>query len=224
VDQQAFTAGCAALGLPLTEEQLFAFTQFEENLYAANAVMNLTRIPQEECWLRHFLDSLLFHDLIPTQNSVLDIGTGPGFPAWPLACARPDLNVTALDSSSKMLGFLARNQLPNLHLENARAEDWGVRLKFQVVTGRALAPLPIQLELSAPAAKVGGLIIAMRSAKEEAEILAFEPQRFGISLEKVEHRTLPGTDIERIFPVYRKDRATPREFPRKWAEIRKNPS
>src|ERR1041384_3584956 len=130
-------------GLELTPEQVAQFEAFEAKLYEANAVMNLTRVPREECWLRHFVDSLLFQDLIPDRASVLDIGTGPGFPAWPLACARPDLQLTAMDSSGKMLGFLQRQGLPNLETIQIRAEEWGVRDRFDVVTGRAVAPLSI---------------------------------------------------------------------------------
>ncbi|HZH99340.1 MAG TPA: RsmG family class I SAM-dependent methyltransferase, partial [Fimbriimonadaceae bacterium] len=113
------------IGITLDEGMLHAFEQFEEDLYRSNAVMNLTRVPREECYLRHFLDSLLFHDLIPAGASVLDIGTGPGFPAWPLALCRKDLHVLALDSSGKMLGFLRRHPLPNLEVVQERAEEWG---------------------------------------------------------------------------------------------------
>src|ERR1041384_4679794 len=134
-------------GLELTPEQVAQFEAFEAKLYEANAVMNLTRVPREECWLRHFVDSLLFQDLIPLNARVLDIGTGPGFPAWPLACARPDLQVTALDSNGKMLGFLRSQPLPNLEVVQERAEEWGAFERFGVVTGRALAPLPVQIEL-----------------------------------------------------------------------------
>ena len=98
----SFVQATRTLGLTLSEAQLSKFENFEEALYRANEVMNLTRVAREECWLRHFVDSLLFQDLIPRGAAVLDIGTGPGFPAWPLACARPDLSITAMhwDSGS----------------------------------------------------------------------------------------------------------------------------
>lgn len=183
--------------------------------------MNLTRIPREEAWLRHFVDSLLFHDLIPDGASVLDIGTGPGFPSWPLACARPDLRVTALDSSGKMLGFLRSQPLENLEVVQERAEDWGVRDRFDIVTGRAVAPLPLQLELSAPPLKVGGLVVPMRTPMDDLE----EPDWESLGLRPAgKHvRELPGTDVTRVFPVYKKERPTPRWAPRKWAEMKKMP-
>lgn len=185
--------------------------------------MNLTRVPREECWLRHFVDSLLFHDLIPASSVVLDIGTGPGFPAWPLAAARQDLTVVALDSSGKMLGFLRKNPLPNLEVVEARAEEWGVRERFDVVTGRAVAPLPVQLELSSPPLKVGGLLIPMRSKHEEEQIRSANLSVLGIQLDRLEVRELPGTDIARAFPVFRKVNRTPREYPRRWAEMKAKP-
>ncbi|MEA2554633.1 MAG: rRNA (guanine527-N7)-methyltransferase [Fimbriimonadaceae bacterium] len=221
--RQPFAQAAAAIGLPLTDTQLDAFEAFEENLYAANEVMNLTRVPREEAWLRHYLDSLLFHDLIPEGSTVLDIGSGAGFPAWPLACARPDLKVTSLDSSGKMLGFLQRNPLPNLESVLGRAENWRVRDRFDVVTGRALAPLPIQLELSSPPARVGGLVIPMRTPAEEADIRAFPGEELGLKLDRIETRPLPDTDVIRAFPVYRKLVKTDRRYPRTWAEIKRDP-
>ena len=211
-----------ALGeLTLTKEELERFEAFEAGLYEFNEVMNLTKVPREECWLRHFVDSLLFQDLIPYGSSVLDIGTGPGFPAWPLACARPDLIVTALDSSNKMLGFLRSQPLPNLIIVQGRAEEWDVREAFDVVTGRALAPLPIQLELSAAPCKVDGKVILMRTPADD--LLSANFEILGLRPAGLHKRTLPGTDIVRAFPVYVKERSTSARFPRKWAEIKAKP-
>lgn len=183
--------------------------------------MNLTRVAREEAWLRHFVDSLLFQDLIPQGAAVLDIGTGPGFPAWPIACARPDLTVTALDSSGKMLGFLRSQQLPNLEVVQARAEDWGVRERFDVVTGRAVAPLPLQLELSAPPLKVGGLLIPMRTPMDD--LLGVDFEVLGLKPAGKYERSLPATEVVRVFPTYTKERPTPGRFPRRWAEMRAKP-
>lgn len=221
MDRAAFHDSAASFGLELSETQLDQFEAFEENLYETNKVMNLTRIPREECWLRHLIDSILFQDLLPTGATVLDIGTGPGFPAWPLACARPDLRVTALDATGKMISFLVQNPLPNLEPVLARAEDWKVRDRFDVVTGRALAPLGIQLEVSAAPCKVGGAVIPMRTLAEEADIGRFEGEGLGLKLEKIERRPIPETDIVRLFPIFRKVAKTEREYPRNWAEIKR---
>ncbi|HVT14383.1 MAG TPA: 16S rRNA (guanine(527)-N(7))-methyltransferase RsmG [Fimbriimonadaceae bacterium] len=206
----------------MTDLQLNRFQRFEENLYKWNEVMNLTRIPREECWIRHFLDSLLIQELIPAGASVLDIGTGPGFPAWPLACARPDLQVVAMDSSGKMIGFLAQNPLENLKTVKVRAEEWGMRDGFDVVTGRAVAPLGIQLEISAAMCKVGGAILPMRTPSER-EAIGKDVSELGLHLEAVVEKALPGADIVRLFPVYRKVAKTPERYPRSWAEIKRLP-
>lgn len=209
------------IGLELSPDQLAAFEAFEKDLYERNEIMNLTRVPREECWLRHFLDSLLLSSLIGDSLKVVDIGCGPGFPSWPLACARPDLKVTALDSSGKMLGFLARHPLPNLEIVQDRAESWGRREKFDIATGRAVAPLAIQLELSAPVVRIGGFVIPMRTPNDELESDSLKS--LGLELVSVEQKELPETDIVRVFPIYKKVAATPRKYPRSWAEIKKRP-
>jgi 16S rRNA (guanine527-N7)-methyltransferase len=210
------------VGIEPTGEMLDAFAAFEEDLYQQNAVMNLTRVPREECAIRHFIDSLLFQDLIPLNAEVLDIGTGPGFPAWPLALARPDLKVTAMDSSGKMLGFLKRHPLPNLTIVEARAEDAGLRGKFDVVTGRALAPLSIQLELSALPCREKGAIIPMRTPSDQPEIERLR-NVLGLQLEQTVDRTLPVVEAPRTFPIFRKAARTPAGYPRSWSEIKRKP-
>ncbi|MBC8065140.1 MAG: 16S rRNA (guanine(527)-N(7))-methyltransferase RsmG [Chlorobia bacterium] len=222
MNHDCFSDALGVLGLALSGEQIDRFDAFEQALYHANAVMNLTRVPQEESWLRHFVDSLLFQDLIPVGSSVLDIGTGPGFPAWPLACARPDLRVTGLDSNGKMLGFLSTQGLPNLEIVMARAEEWGVRDRFDVVTGRAVAPLAVQLEISAPCAKIGGLVIPMRTPVERESIEAFLASKIGLRLRETTERELPGTAIVRLFAVFEKVDPTPDVYPRPWAEIKRS--
>ena len=213
-----FAPALRDLGLDVDPD---AFAAFEAALYRANETTNLTRIPREEAWLRHFVDSLLFHDLIPEGSRVLDVGTGPGFPAWPLALARPDLRVVALDSGGKMLGFLRSQPLPNLEVVQARAEEWGVREAFDAVTGRAVAPLPLQLELSAPPLRIGGLLVPMRTPADDLGEPLWEA--LGLRPSGVHRRELPGTDVVRVFPTFVKEAPTPDGFPRRWAEMRARP-
>jgi 16S rRNA (guanine527-N7)-methyltransferase len=211
----------AAVGLDLTPDQVSAFEGFAQTLYKANEVMNLTRGPRKDCAVRHFFDRLMFQDLIPFHAGVLDIGTGPGFPAWPLACARPDLSVTALDSSGKMIGFLRTQPLPNLEPVLGRAEEFGRRETFEVVTGRALAPLPTQLEVSAAPCAVGGLVIPMRTPGDDFSGVSLAP--LGLELVEVVDRPLADTGVVRSFPVYLKVRPTDARYPRRWPEIRSHP-
>lgn len=169
--------------------------EFEEDLYKQNEVMNLTRVPREECDMRHFLDSVLISPLIPPGSEVLDIGTGPGFPAWPLALLRPDLKVTALDSSGKMLGFLQRHPLPNLLPVQGRAEDNGWDEEFDVVTGRALAPFPAQVELSVRPCRRGGFLLPMRTPGDASTIEAFPFEKLGLILESCTNATLSAPPV-----------------------------
>lgn len=227
VDRARIVEALEQIGLRLSDSQIEAFDTFEERLYEANRTMNLTRVPREECALRHFVDSLLGWrayglDEAAPPRTLLDIGTGPGFPAWPLACAFPSLEVTALDSSGKMLGFLRSNPLPNLRVEQERAESWGVRERFDVVTGRAVAPLAAQLELSAAPCKVGGKVVPMRTPGDAPEMERLASV-LGLQLGPVEMVELPGTEVVRLFPVFTKVARTPRDYPRLWAEIRRKP-
>lgn len=220
VDRAYFAAQCRVLGIDLSEDQLMSFEHFEEDLYEMNTVMNLTRVPRELCAERHFLDSLLLAEFL--SGRVLDLGCGPGFPSWPLALARPDLHLTALDSSNKMLGFLARHPLPNLAIVNARAEQYAAWGRFDCVTGRAVAPLAIQLELSARLVRMKGKVIPMRTPSDLAEIERLS-NVLGLRLERIERRALPGTEVERVFPIWTKVALTPKGYPRVWAEIKRHP-
>lgn len=218
-----FAAYAESLGLSLSKAQLELFDRFEESLYHANEVTNLTRVERQDCKIRHFLDSLLFQDLIPVGATVLDIGTGPGFPAWPLACARPDLRLTALDSSGKMLGFLKSQPLPNLLVVSARAEEWRKREAFDFVTGRAVAPLSAQLEISAAFAKIGGQVIPMRSPADIEALDRVDLKPLGLNLVRVLERRLVGSDTTRVFPLFQKAKSTSANYPRRWAELKRNP-
>lgn len=216
-------AYCETIGFPLDPEREAAFVEFRRDLYATNEVMNLTRIAYEDCEVRHFVDSLLVAPLIPAGSRVVDVGTGPGFPAWPLACARPDLEVTAIESGGKMARFLRSHALTNLRVLQARAEEVAIRETFDFGTGRAVAPLPVQLELTAPLVAVEGLVVPFRTETEEDAIRSFPAEVLGLRLDSVERRTLPPGDVTRLFPVFRKVSPTPRQYPRAWALIRSKP-
>ena len=213
----------ARIGLNVTEAQVGALESFADKLYALNEQKNLTRIPREDVWIRHYLDSVLFHDLIPVGASVLDIGCGAGFPAWPLACLRPDLLVTGLDANGKAVNFLKSLPLENLTIEEGRAESWMPERFFDVVTGRALAPLSVQMEVSAALCKIGGFIIPMRTPGDELAIESFPSQKLGLNLRRVEKRVLFRLEAPRWFPVYEKVSNTPSRYPRLWADIKRKP-
>ncbi len=195
--------------------------EYHENLYAANEVMNLTRVAPDEAWNRHYLDCLLFHDLIPEGATVVDMGTGPGLPAWPLAWARPDLRVTAVDSNGKMLGFLRSQPLSNLEVVQVRIEEWGVRDEFDVSTGRAVAPLAAQLELSAAPVRIGGWVLPLRTPADDPTAIKLAP--LGLRHRQTIERDLPGADIIRACPVFEKIAGTQKAYPRRWPDIKRKP-
>ena len=224
VNQIALSAACSELGISLSEEQLAAFEYFEEDLYEANEVMNLTRVRQEDCYIRHFLDSIMIGKIVSELapgGSMLDIGCGPGFPSWPVACAFPSIQVTALDANGKMLGFLDRHRLDNLTIEHVRAEEVRERERFDVVTGRAVAPFGIQLEISAAQVKQGGHFIPMRTPTDD--LTSGNWTKLGLDLVETREQAIPGTDIVRVFPIFKKNRQTAPYYPRKWPDIKKKP-
>ncbi len=223
LDRVLFEKELTALGLRHDAALLDSFEQFETAMYDMNQVSNLTRVPQEECWVRHFLDSLLVAEFIQQGEAVLDIGCGPGFPSWPLARVRPDLTVTALDSSGKMLGFLRTMPLPNLKIVQERAEMCGLNEKFDVVTGRAVAPLAIQLELSARPCRKGGRIVPMRTPGDMIQIESIPLDILGLRLVSIETRILPVAETPRSFPVFAKITPTAKRLPRPWADIKRAP-
>jgi 16S rRNA (guanine527-N7)-methyltransferase len=233
VDAGALAAGAKTIGLSLTATQIEALALFERRLYEANAVMNLTRVPQAECWTRHFLDSLVLSPYIPTGSTVLDIGSGPGLPGAVLALARPDLRVTCLDSGGKPVRFMSglfgpEGPLPVLfQVLQLRAEDAAIdgkyRERYDVVTGRAIAPFPVQAEISAPFASVGGSFLPLRTPAERDEIVRFPASQLGLALTDLKVVRVPGIGADRLIPAFTKRGRTPKEFPRTWSAIKANP-
>ena len=217
MDQIAFQE---FLGAAAATADFDALESFLDRLYVHNEVKNLTRISREDALERHIADSLLFQDLIPQKARVADLGTGPGFPAWPLAWLRPDIQVFAIDSNGKMLDFLKTVPLPNLVIVHARVEDSReLRNRFDFVTGRAFAPLAVQLEVSAALAKPDAIVAPMRTEGETFELRAI--REIGLKLDSVSVRKLG--DATRAMPLYRRVGALNPGYPRPWAVIKKTP-
>lgn len=210
-------------GRPLTSEQEAQLRAFGEELYRRNAVMNLTRVSEEDCDVRHFADSLLVSEFCAEGAEVLDIGPGPGFPSWVLACCRPDLLVTAIESQGKMLRMLSALPLPNLKIWEQRAEEEVLRERFDMVTGRAVAPIAVQAEISAAWLKVGGVFVPFRTPSEQEAIESLNLGVLGLKLWGFEERKLPGADAMRLFPVFEKVAKTQEAYPRIWGKIKARP-
>lgn len=224
-----------AEGLPLLGLSLDAATQktlcdFGNAVIEQNKVMNLTAITQPDQVAKlHLLDSLTVlstQDL--TGKKVIDVGCGAGFPGVPLKIACPGMELTLLDSLGKRMQWL-ETVLPTLGVAaecvTARAEEAVVtrREQYDFATSRAVARLPILLELTAPYVKVGGAVLAMKgmAAQQELEESKNAISKLGLKLEKVVEFPIDGTAHSVI--VLRKVAPTPKQFPRRYAKIKQSP-
>ncbi|MGI6295837.1 MAG: 16S rRNA (guanine(527)-N(7))-methyltransferase RsmG [Armatimonadota bacterium] len=230
-------SGAAELGIQLDDLQIYQLDQFARLLVETNKTLNLTRITQpDQIVTGHYLDSLscLTAVKIKKEATILDIGTGAGFPGVPIKIARPDLDVTLMDSSGKKLKFIddaiAALGLSDIRTINARAENAGKdpahREKYDIAIARALADMKALVELCLPLVKVGGSLIAQKSEASDEEIDLARPLigQLGGSIEKVSQVTIPKENITRRLVVVAKNRPTPPDFPRPYSKIIKSKS
>lgn len=213
---------CSDQDLPFSQDQEARCEAFLDSLYEANKVMNLTRIPREEAEVKHLIDSLLPQKHLPEGAFVLDAGSGPGFPSWPLACLRPDLEIHAVDSTEKIAHFLEGVAPKNLIVRCMRVEELRTRGRYDVALGRAFAPLGIQLEATAAFVRLGGLALPYRTPNDLLEAETLPCGQLGLELEETVEAALPDGSL-RLFPLFRKVRETPSEFPRPWGRMKSRP-
>ena len=207
--------------------------EFSRMLLEKNQVMNLTAItdPREVATL-HLLDSLVLAaqaDLV--GKTVIDVGTGAGFPGMPLAIAVPGVEMTLLDSLGKRVDFLKEVcealELQGISCVHARAEEFAAahRERYDFAVSRAVAALPVLCELCLPLVKVGGAFLAMKSShsQEETDQAAKAISLLGGALEQVTDYSIPITDITHRLLTIRKVSPTPNSYPRRFAQIKKQP-
>lgn len=206
---------------------------FAELVLERNQVMNLTAITEpKDVAALHLLDSLELAALAGLEaGRLVDVGCGAGFPGVPTAIARPGLQVTLLDSLGKRVDFL-REACGKLGLENVecihqRAEEFaGARREaFDFAVSRAVAALPVLCELCLPLVKVGGKMLAMKSANSDGEIqgAGHAAEVLGGRVEWVKDYTIPTTDVVHRVVCVEKVKATPGKYPRRFALIKKQP-
>lgn len=218
------------LQLSLEESTLDTLCAFAQEVILQNQVMNLTAITQPEQVARlHLLDSLTVLTVADLRNKkVIDVGCGAGFPGVPLKIACPDMDLTLLDSLGKRMNWL-QSVLPKLGIEaacvTARAEEavQNCREQYDYATSRAVARLPMLLELTAPYVKVGGAVLAMKgsAAREELAEAKNAIRLLGLQVEQVAEFPMDGTSHAVI--VLRKIAPTPKQYPRKFAKIKQAP-
>ncbi len=200
-----------------------------------NGKVNLTAVTDPEgAVAKHFADSLLIEEYIPQGSTLCDVGCGGGFPTLPLAIVRPDLKITALDSTEKKLRFvslMAEKLDLNVTTLSARAEEVGqkeeYRESFDCVCARAVARLNILSELCLPLTRVGGKFISCKAAiaKEELHEAADGIEKLGGCPETIRETELITADEKqsRAVFVFSKDTETPKAYPRHYSKISKKP-
>lgn len=219
-------------GLWLNELQYEAFTVYQKFLVEYNEKVNLTAITDAaEIWKKHFLDSiypLSFVDL-PENASLIDVGTGAGFPSVPMAIYRSDLKITMLDSLQKRIIFLQqlaeKTGIRGWTCIHGRAEDVGklpeFREQYDVAVARAVAALPVLCEYCMPFVKIGGCFLALKGPNESASDAEFAITELGGQIEKeVSYRL---GEEERKLIVVRKISQISTKYPRKSNRIKQKP-
>lgn len=220
--------------LSFTEEQLAQFTRYYELLVETNKVMNLTAITEpEDVAVKHMVDSLLAYEDGMQGKTLVDVGTGAGFPGVPLKIYCPSLKVTLVDSLGKRLRFLQQVidelGLKGIRCEHLRAEDAGRskkhREQYDYVTARAVARLSVLSEYCLPLAKKGGQFIALKGSRFAEEIEEGEAavKILGGKIISAEPVKLPGLDDGRAIIKIAKIKATPAQYPRKAGTPEKQP-
>ncbi len=216
------------LGLELADDDLQRFASFARMLLDWNQRLNLTGITDPaEIVIKHFLDSLTLMRAGASFEGLrlIDVGTGAGFPGLVIAMLFPGCEATLLDATVKKLRFIegacAELGIHNVRCVHARAEDAGRqrahRERYDIVTARAVAPMPALMEYTLPLAKPGGQVIAMRGkdAHEEIAEAARAITMLGGELFQIEEVQLPGLANPRYLAIIDKSKATPRRYPRK---------
>lgn len=216
------------MNIRLTDDQKSQFDLYYELLIEWNRVMNLTGITDyDEVNLKHFTDSLTISRIIDMAqiNTLIDVGTGAGFPGIPIKIAFPHIKVYLLDSLNKRIKFLneviKKLGLKNIYAFHGRAEDFAkdrqYREKFDVCVSRAVANLSTLSEYCIPFVKTGGYFVSYKGGDSDEEVIRSENAitLLGGEIENTDRFFLPDTDMGRTLIKIRKKKSTPNRYPRK---------
>ena len=225
--KKALIDGAALLGTPISSDIADALLRYCDILNERNKSVNLTRITEPlDVITKHFLDSLtpLLTDHV--QGKVIDIGTGAGFPGLVLKCAKPQIELTLLDSLNKRISFLkdaakVMGMQDGILYVHSRAEDAGLsethREKYDTAVSRAVANMRTLSEWCLPFVKIGGYFLALKGplAKEELEEAMPAISVLGGKVTDIFNADIPYTDLHHKIIIIKKVRPTPSMFPRK---------
>lgn len=206
--------------------------RYSDLLLEKNKVMNLTAVTDPcEVVTRHFLDCASLAPYIKKGETVLDVGTGAGFPGLPLAILCPGAEFTLLDAQRKRIDFLTEVvdalELTNVFPVHGRAEEFAAahRASFDLAVSRAVADLRVLCELALPMVKMGGVFYAMKAADCMDEV-GSASQAFavlGAPSAELLHYTVPHDGVERVLVRLQKIKETPDKYPRRFKKIQTDP-
>lgn len=223
---------CSYYNLEVTKALYDKLDIYADYLLQYNEKVNLTAITERrEVYIKHFLDSIipLAYVNIPQDSTLIDVGTGAGFPSIPMKLYRPDIKLTLLDGLNKRIVFL-KNLCDMLNIEveciHGRAEDFSkdvsYREQFDYATARAVANMQVLSEYCIPFIRVGGSFIAMKGLSEDIQTSEKAIKTLGGGIENDITYTIPPEDNRRII-VIKKISNTPKKYPRNSGKIKSNP-
>jgi len=227
--------GFASFHIELTDKEINIFKHYYKMLMEWNEKINLTAIVDErEVVVKHFIDSVSVLPFLPgNAKSLIDVGTGAGFPGIPIKIVKSDIDVTLLDSLEKRVRFLntviSETGLAGINAVHARAEEFGqddeYRECYDIGIARAVSALPVLCEYVMPFVRVGGYFIAMKGSNIKEEISEGEKAVtvLGGEIEDIKSFLLPFDNIERNVILIKKLRHTPTKYPRKSGKPSKSP-
>lgn len=234
--KQQLIEGAKVLNVQLTNEQADQLMKYKELLVEWNEKMNLTAITEDqEVITKHFLDCLTVQSSIDlTQvKTLVDVGTGAGFPGLVLKIAFPNVHITLIDSLNKRLKFLQHVidtlGLKGIECVHGRAEDLGknkaYREQFEVCASRAVANLAVLSEYTLPFVKKGGYLVALKGQRLDEELTEGEKAItiLGGTIDKLVDVVVPYTDLNHRIAKIKKVKETPKKYPRKAGEPTKAP-
>lgn len=224
---------CKKNNIQISNEEIEKLYIYMKEILEWNEKVNVTAIKDEkEFIVKHFIDSLTIEKYITNGEKVLDIGTGAGFPGIPIKITKNKSHVDLVDSVNKKLNVI-RDIIPKIKLEDiecihTRAEDLAKNVKYResydVVTSRAVANLTTLVEYMLPFAKVGGKIICMKGPNVEEELTESKKaiSILGGKIEQIENINID-SDYERNIIIIKKEKPTPKQYPRGQGKPLKEP-